>query len=123
MLACRSLAGEVHHGNWGAGSDQAQFAGLLQDARQNSVIRGKEFCVPANKGQGRQSASLNQKRSLMMTSPANTSTSSFPVVADYERLARFEAVLNLREMKTRSRLKLLGLTASIAAVAGLIWIY
>lgn len=58
-----------------------------------------------------------------MTSPANASTPSFPVVADYERLARFETVLNLRDMKTRARMKVAAVALLVAATAALIWIY
>jgi len=58
-----------------------------------------------------------------MTSSANASTPSFPAVADYERLARFETVLNLRDMKTRARMKVAAVALLVAATAALIWIY
>lgn len=56
-----------------------------------------------------------------MNSQPSQSSPSFPVVVDYERLARFETVLNLRDMKSRSRLKLATVTATILALASAVY--
>jgi len=56
-----------------------------------------------------------------MNSQPSQSSPSFPVVVDYERLARFETVLNLRDMKSRSRLKFVAVTAAVVALASAVY--
>ncbi|MCR9198381.1 MAG: hypothetical protein NXI04_07055 [Planctomycetaceae bacterium] len=56
-----------------------------------------------------------------MNSHPSQSSPSFPVVVDYERLARFETVLNLRDMKSRSRLKFAAVSAAVVALASAVY--
>lgn len=56
-----------------------------------------------------------------MNAQGAQSAPSFPVVVDYERLARFETVLNLRDLRSRSRMKLAAAFAAVLVAASAVW--